>query len=289
MANDMKRFITIVETAEFDYDRRAKPMKSAPPFDGFSKRGASYRIKRNDPRYGDNPLADDAALDEADIREAVASPQLIRLHKELNKVVSDEEIKAGLSLAQSGLHKLAAILGVGPEDVHVLLSSLTQNLRDDEAAVEEAYHAYMEAADKQDPFADEPDEGSIERDALGSDTVRSASTGKSKFVQGSAATSLEKKLAQPNADQQAVLRTLMTEDAGGASFDSAIKADTGSYNFPWKLAGRHGFATAFFRRDTVVPKVKITSISDADGNDLVLPSADRRALVKQALEFIGDA
>jgi hypothetical protein len=417
MRNDMKRFIKIVETAEFDYAQRDMAKATTyPSYDEFTRRGASYRIKRNDPRFGDNPLEDAAALTEdadepltpdefrgwcgqmpPDLRETgknildviesahidlpqmkmlysvlhamcantsvhvmqgnaneevvsairyaqresgvrldiadrqvqnvvgllrlfarkietmhmaneknqarsgrtmpmsmhedVQSPQLVRLHTELNKVVSDEEIKAGLSLSQNGLHKLAGMLGVGPQDVHVLLSSLTQNLRDDDAAMEEDYHAYMEAAaDQQAPFADDPDDAdlSLEQDALGSDTVRSATTGKSKFVQGSTAAELEKKLAQPGADRQNVLRTMMAE-AEEESFDGEIQADTGSYNFPWKLAGRHGFATAFFRRDSAVPELKITSVSDAEGNEIDLPQEQRHALTQQALAFIGDA
>jgi hypothetical protein len=285
MRNDMQRFIKIVETAEFDYARRDPTKTTKYASDTFSKRGAAYRIKRNDPRFGDNPLEDDAAV----VREDVTSPQLIRLHSELNKVVSDEEIKAGLSLAQSGLHKLAGMLGIGPQDVQVLLSSLTQNLRDDDAAMEEDYHAYLEAAaDEQPPFADDPedDDLSIEQDALGSGTVRSAASGKSKFVQGTVAADLEKKLASPGADRQTVLRTMMAEEA---TFDAEIQADTGSYNFPWKLAGQHGFATAFFRRDSAKPELKITGISDAEGNDIDLPQAQRHALTQQALDFIGDA
>jgi hypothetical protein len=242
----------------------------------FSQHGAHYDITSNDPRFGDNPLENQPLLDFEDISSVE------RLHIMLNKAgVGDEEIKDHVTLSELGRQKVAARLGVGPQDVEALLGSLEQSLKDADAEMVENYHGVMAESD---------DTYTIESDALGSQTIRSGKTGKTRFVQGSAATALAAKLAQPGVDQQTILRSQMMEAEGKPGwFKQQIAADSGSYNFPWTLHGKTGFGTAFYRTDRAKPELSLTGLRDADGKDIEMSDADQNALKTQAMRFIKDA
>lgn len=271
----MRHLIRIVEAVDFDYGHRDASIGTPNPgIDAFGKHGPHYNIKRNDPRFSDNPLAVQPLLDFDS-----SSSSVERLHMMLNKAgVGDEEIKDHVTLSQLGRQKVAARLGIGPQDVDALLGSLEQSLKDTDAEMVEAYQGVME------------DDGTytVEPDALGSQTIRSGKTGKTRFLQGSAATALAAKLAQPGADEQSILRGQMME-AEGASFKEQIKAESGSYNFPWTLHGKTGFGTAFYRTDTAKPELSLSGLRDADGHDVKLSDADQKALKDQAFKFIKDA
>lgn len=285
MRADMRNYIRIVENADFDYGHRDAAMGQASSgIEAFGKHGPHYGIKSNDPRFGDNPLENQPLLD------AEGASSVERLHIMLNKAgVGDEEIKAHVTLTQLGLNKVSARLGIGPDDVEALLGSLEQSLKDADAEMVENYQGFMaEADDNTDgPF---PNTYTIEPDALGSQTVRSAKTGKTRFLQGSAATALTTKLDQPGVDQQSILRGQMMEaEAQPGSFKQQISAEAGSYNFPWNLHGKNGFATAFYRTDTAEPELTLSGLRDNDGKDVEMSDVDQNSLKDQALRFIKDA
>jgi len=283
MRADMRDYIRIAENADFDYGHRdASIGVTSPGIEAFGKHGPHYAIKPNDPRFADNPLENQPLLDGDE------SSTIERLHIMLNKAgVGDEEIKDHVTLTKLGLNKVAARLGIGPHDVTVLLGSLEQSLKDADAEMVEAYQGFMEADDDTGGPFSEP--YTVEPDALGSQTIRSAKTGKTRFLQGSAATALAAKLAQPGADQQTILRGQMMEAEPAPSFKQQISAESGSYNFPWNLHGKTGFAVAFYRTDTAKPKLALSGVRDQDGKDISMSDADQKSLKDQAMRFIKDA
>jgi hypothetical protein len=272
------------EQADFDVAQNDISLK---PFDKqeFSDRGrADLRQKRNNPRYGDNSLRDDRKelLDEFQ-----GQPQIDRVHEILSQIgVSDQQIKGGIHLTQTGLHKLAAKLGVGPEDVKLYLNSLVQQLRDaDEAEAEtltEAYYALIEAGQSGRPF--EGQNYSYEPDALGSVTIRDNLSGKAKFIQGTQANQLMAQLKTPGANEDAILAPLM--EAESDDFDDEIKADSGTYNFMWRLGTRHGMGTAMFKANGT-PPITLVDVRDDQGNEINLSPPLHKEFLRQARDFLG--
>lgn len=269
-------------------ERKALPIR---PFDfqEFTDRGkADLKIKRNDPRFGDNPLAD---VDELD--EFAGGSQIDRLHQMLtNAGVSDQQIKGGVQLTHDGKMKVAARLGIAPQDVEMYLNVITQRLRDADATSEETlteqyYHALEEdepeAGQPNSPFDDEP-RYSVEPDALGSITVRDAETGRSSFIQGSEASRVRQAL-KVSPDKQAVLAPLVEAVDSADDFWSEIKANSGTYNFVWKLHDQHGTGTVQFSTKGQ-PKLKLVDVRDSEGNPMRADPTMHGALMQQAREFI---
>jgi hypothetical protein len=131
----------IREQADFDagqtqpsklhtFDRSGSPQE-------FSDRGrADLKVRRNDPRFADNPMEDEQVeLDEF----AGGQSKIEQLHDMLNRAeISDQQIRGGVNLTQIGKNKVAARLGIGPHDVTMYLNSLIQQLRnEDEDSIEQ--------------------------------------------------------------------------------------------------------------------------------------------------------
>jgi hypothetical protein len=88
-------------------------------------------------------------------------------------------------------------------------------------------------------------------------------------------------------DQQAVLAPLVeATDESAADFWSEIKANSGTYNFIWKLHGQHGTGTVMFHAEDG-PELKLVDVRDGDGNVMSVDAAMHRALMQQARDFIG--
>jgi hypothetical protein len=98
------------------------------------------RIRPNDARFGDNPLAgpgEGASLDE--FADDEITPQLDQLHQALMRAgLTDLEIRQGIDLSHAGKAKVAARLGLGTEEVDTLINSLTEKLRDEDASSTDA-------------------------------------------------------------------------------------------------------------------------------------------------------
>jgi hypothetical protein len=274
--------------------------------DEYSLKGhADQKIKPNAPRFADNPMQDDPddddaveiVLDEYSIMGRLA--KVDRLHDLLADAgISDQEIKQGVKLTDVGLHKVAAALGVGPDDIRLFIQTLTQQLRDAdkdemESDLGEAYRQFMDEDemlyDDDSEFAPGERRGdhlSAETDYLGDVTVRSAQTGKSKFYQGSAAAGITKALqGADDEEKQAVLAPLMEKDVGYA--DEIASSNSGTYNFPWTFRTQHGFATAQFSSGTDgEPKLKLLSVRDSGGDEMPPDRQMHAALLVQAREFI---
>jgi hypothetical protein len=264
-------------------DRKALPIR---PFDfqEFTDRGkADLKIKRNDPRFGDNPLSDHT---EEELDEFASGSQIERLHQMLTRIgVSDQQIKGGIDLTQRGKNRVAGRLGISPNDVKMYLDGITQKLRKADAASEETLtEQYYKTIDEDEagqsarPF-DEP-RYSMEPDALGSITVRDAQTGRSSFIQGAEASRVRQALKSAP-DKQAVLAPLVEAD----DFLHEIKASSGTYNFIWNLGGKHGTGTAQFSTKGT-PKLKLVDVRDAEGEAMAPDPAMHRALMQQARAFI---
>jgi len=311
----------LTEQADFDqglHDPSKLHALDAKPGTGeFSDRGrADLKIRPNDPRFADNPLANYALLDEF----AEGSSEIDRLHQMLTKAgVSDQQIRGGISLTQGGKIKVAARLGIGPHDVEMYLNSLAQQVRDTdaddmEAALAEQYYNAVNTIDEADvdhrhgkdrqtvqrqikraeagrserPFELAEDRYSYEQDALGSVTIRDAITGRSAFIQGARAARLLSQLKSRTADQDGLLAPLIEglEDAPVADFWDEIEAQAGSYNFQWKRPDQHGTGTVLFQTKGQ-PTLRLVDVRDAEGNEIAADHAMRQDLLQQARDFIG--
>ena len=295
----------------------------------FSDRGrADTKVRPNDPRFADNPMADKPTNDERLLDEFAGGTQIDRLHDILNKIgISDQQIRGGVPLSQGGKMKLAGRLGVGPEDIDMYMNSLEQQLRDEDAnslenlteqyynavnvideddAESEAEHGTAksdrealddlhdqeverEAGQPKRPF--DEDRYSYEPDALGSVTVRDATSGKSTFVQGAQASRLLAALKRQKGNADAILAPLAetldeTPTDGGDSFWGEIKADTGTYNFQWEINGQHGTGTAMFQAKGK-PKMQLVDVRDMHGNEIEADPVMQHQLQQQASAFIG--
>jgi hypothetical protein len=298
------------EQADFDVSRNPDRLR---PFDKqeFSDRGrADTKVRANDPRFADNPM-DDERLDEFAEDDAT----LDRLHQMLSNLgVTDQQIVAGpLKLTHDGYRKAAARLGVSPDNVKVYLNTLTQNLRDAEdedeenqlllgsmgmSGLAEQYYNAVNAIDEEDedteagqpnpPFA-QPDRFSYEPDALGSLTVRDATTGRSKFVQGAEASGLLNRLKAPGANRAAILAPIVEKALPDSKPDfwPEIRADAGTYNFMWKLGTQHGSGTVMFHAGHG-PNLELVDVRDDDGNEMDVDGAMHRELLDQARDFLGN-
>lgn len=289
--NHMKHFMGIIREAVADE---------------YSIKGhGDIKIRRNDPRFSDNPLAygeneEPVELDEFDSSTTEGRGMIDRLHDLLHGAgVGDPEIKLGIQLTPEGVHKIAARLGNGPDEVTMLLASLKQELSDQEenSDVAESYRQFMETEmpDTAHPFkvaADEDDEHfSAETDYLGDVTVRSSKRAKEKYFQGSQAASITAKLKSADDETKAdVLRPLIEDDLeSGTNFRNEIMSDSGTYNFPWKLDGHTGFGTVLYSTAGDHPQLKLISVRDGAGDDVDINAQVHKELLLQAEGFIGDA
>lgn len=282
--------------------------------DEYSTKGhAGMKVRQNDPRFGDNPMRSPEEDEFEELDEFVSDStaglaKMDRLHDIFKDAeVSDQEIKQGIQLSNAGMHKVAAALGTSPEEIRLLMSSLTQHLRDrdnnaDDESLREQYRRFIEAEETtpaRRPFDDDadlatdPDRLSAESDYLGDVTVRSSKLAKSKFYQGSKAAGITSELdaAHDDAQKQAILRPLIEDDEAetGQGFADEINSDSGSYNFPWKLDGRSGFGTMTYSVVGGKPSMRLISIRDVAGDDVDADSHMRHELLKQARNFIPDA
>lgn len=279
--------------------------------DQYSTRGhADVRIKRNDPRFGDNPLAYDdddmEELDEFDGSTVGNRSKLDRLHEMLSRAgVSDHEISLGIDLTDEGKHKVAARLGGSPDEVDLLLRALSQSVRDEDNTLEE-YTDFVEEGSTP-PFSDAADNDpqrrvSAEVDGLGNLKMLSAKTGRERYYQGSEAQDVADKvrsLRKNPGKQQALLRSMMNEDdedapptgtekqpASDYRTEIESQARGGSYNFQWRYNGHSGFATVAYTSDGEKPHLELISVRDGGGDD-VHPDAKMKAdLTQQAQKAI---
>jgi hypothetical protein len=221
----------------------------------------------------------------------------------LNNIpISDQQMKGGISLTQAGKMKVAARLGIGPREVEMYLNVITQQLRDrdetdTEASLSEQYYNAVNVMDEDEEagHADRPfdrSEGrySYEPDALGSITIRDSLTGHTAFIQGAAASKLMAQLKMP-IDHDRILAPLVetlddTVDPPVDDFWDEIHANSGSYNFQWKLANQHGTGTVQFQANNKM-KLTLIDVRDENGDEINADDAMQRELIHQARKFIG--
>lgn len=71
------------------------------------------------------------------------------------------------------------------------------------------------------------------------------------------------------------------------SFHAEIHTPGGSYNFPWRADGRHGYATARYRGRGKEMKIDILSIRDHEGEEVADAGHLGEVVHEQAIAFIG--
>jgi hypothetical protein len=120
-------------------------------------------------------------------------------------------------------------------------------------------------------------------------TVRDASTGRSKFVQGAAASGLMNRLKAPGANRAAILAPIVEKALPDSKSDfwPEIKADAGTYNFMWKLGAQHGTGTVMFHAGHG-PNLELVDVRDNEGNEMDVDSGMHRELLDQARNFLGN-
>jgi hypothetical protein len=72
-------------------------------------------------------------------------------------------------------------------------------------------------------------------------------------------------------------------------FTDEIASNSGSYNFPWKVAGQSGFGTMQYSVVSGKPSMRLISVRDTKGDDLDADKQMRHQLLIQARNFIPDA
>lgn len=321
---EMRRLQRLLETAEFDHGQDAPTEPFA--LDGgkadaeTTDKGRAATVTRyTSARSGDNALRD--LLDE-DAEGGVVD----RLEVMLRKAgIGDDEMRAGIALTPAGQQKAAARLGIGADEVPLLLDSLATKLSDaaaqDDRAYESAYATAMAEADERYGY---------EKDGMGSVTVRDATTGKETYLQGSQAADLLTRLQQHPDATQAILSTLApllevaapsgdaldapspaeialrrkilrrgpgrrseapaapVDEAEDGSYLAEMRHDQGSFNFAWKESGTHGTGTAGYQFDGGKIKIKLLGVRDASGEPLRPDPGLRRKLERVAHEYVQD-
>ena len=177
--SDMRKLIKIVEGVDpIEAEKRRGPKKKEKPVeenadaddmygdsseldtfgrqDGqeFTDRGRGNVKPRHgmDARFADNPMGDEQ-LDEfaPGLNDPGFTPdasQLDQLHTQLNRVgYSDQAIEQGVQFTDEGKKKIAAIMGISPDEVEMLVASLIQKVRDDSNrdtdALIDDYYSFM--------------------------------------------------------------------------------------------------------------------------------------------------
>lgn len=97
----------------------------------------------------------------------------------------------------------------------------------------------------------------------------------------------EERVRAKRAARKDVAESIMLDEE--TSFQDELASNGGSYNFPWRHNGHHGFATARFKGRGANMEVKVVSIRDNDGNMVEgHDMAMQKAVQQQAIDFIGD-
>lgn len=208
---------------------------------------------------------------------------LDRLHNFMSSAgIEDREIMAGVELKPIGYQRLASLMKVSVKDVHMLVNELITKLRKD-SRVSEDYELSL----------NEDGRYAYEEDYLKNVTIRDIETGEETFLKGSEAAELLNAL-KSGAEEQEILAHYasqpITEDdefeADTDNYDQEIESKSGTYNFPWKVESLHGTATVIYSDDA---RLKLISVRDADGDEVSMNDIDVNALLRQAMDFIGDA
>ncbi len=212
---------------------------------------------------------------------AGATSDVDRLRIILNTKLTDDQIVGGVDLSQSGMQKVAARLGVAASDVPTLMKSLrskiSRELRDDET----------KALSEDERFSMEPD-------ILGNVTVRDGVSGRSVVLRGDEAAKARMAYKRGGAaalrDFLPISETVLAEfqaENGDFSFDEEIASTSrgGTFNFPWRAAGRHGFGTARFDRTGTVTRV--LHVSDANGEPIQPDTSLLEQIKRVAQDFVG--
>lgn len=205
----------------------------------------------------------------------------------LNKSgIGDELIRNGAKLRPAGYQRLGRAMGVSPHDAKDIYIQLIGHLRD--TGIEEDYSRFMEGDERY----------GFEKDFLGNVTIRDTVSGEDKFLSGDQSTELLSML-EAGGDEQAILAQFMQGDSlneddeeleEDENYDQEIATSFGTYNFPWKIQGDSGFATASYGGSDDPKKMRIMSVSDSRGDQIAQPSPELIAeLKKQAIAFIGQA
>ena len=265
---------------KYDYGHRGpKPKDFAIKSYDFQSR--SDMPVRQTSGYGDNAMSD-VTVKEDYIGSAVDS-----FHDQLRKAnVSDDMIRQGATLTARGFQKIAALLSLSDNDVKGLLTTLRARLstKGPNALLGEATSPRY----------------SWEHDGMGSVTIRDGKTGSEHFIGGSGGFSILQKvenLVPGSPDEQVFLasqignadRLFENEMLDGNEFMDEIKSDVGSFNFPWKLDGKHGTGTAEYRgNDRGDFKVLVADLRDQNGEGIDDENIKRR-VHDQAVRFIPQA
>lgn len=215
-----------------------------------------------------------------------------QLHELLNSAnVRNEEIKGGIRLGETGYEKISRKLGVDRAEVDRLLLLLARKIESDEergiideaAAVRFAYEA----------------------DYLHNVTIRDGRSGEENYFGGSEAVAILDALdgldvASRQAQEilgtwmhhkvpsKALHEALFAESAARATLAREIRNDIGSFNFPWKIGGKSGTATAAYTGDKDQFRLKVIDARDRNGDEVELDEKTLSLLRSQALDFIGD-
>jgi hypothetical protein len=211
---------------------------------------------------------------------------LDRLQNIINDAgIDDHEIIGGAEFSHAGYQKIATKMGVSFKDIHSMINLLIEKLRK-ENSVQEDYEKLLDD--------DSDDRFSYEKDFLGNVTIRDSHTGDDVFLRGQQSAKLLHELIVSD-DEQEVLAQYMAdpinedEDEEGdadSTYEPEIDAGGGSYNFPWTLEGAHGTATAVY---SGTGTIKIVSVRDEDGVEVEITIDLSKALMPQAVAFIGKA
>lgn len=82
--------------------------------------------------------------------------------------------------------------------------------------------------------------------------------------------------------------TSQTEDTIPSDIKAEIESDVGTMEFPFKIEGKSGYATAAYKFDGTRFYIKIADAYDENGDMIGLSEEEKKLVRTQAIDFIGD-
>jgi hypothetical protein len=206
MEDVMEGFNPVDEEAEYDYgtddyyDPESKTFKKM-PIEFVDKGKADLEQKTNNPRYGDNSLKDVTVNEDLSVDENLKLDELQTILN--NAGISDDEIISGIAgLKPDAKARVAEQLGVPLQHVDFMINELSTKLSHED---EKNYSLFSESYLKEQykKLFEEDDRFGYQEDALGNVTINDTLTGNSKFIEGTEAQDLLRKLfSNPNNTQK---------------------------------------------------------------------------------------
>lgn len=242
--------------------------------DAYDFNGKSANDAPTQGTYADNIMDDPSGMNEGDNADLLIQLQGI-LNDECD--LDDDAIARAPRLSASAIGKLGIRFGMGAPKVQKLFLDLVNSLVADKRHVNEA----MDDIDTP--------RYSMEEDSMGNMIISDAVTGKSMTLMDQDAHEVKEKIEAGDDNEQEILHDTMHGDSNLKESDDGFGSDTSTYNFPWRLAGKHGTATGKFSGSGDSFQMKVISVRDETGEEIDASAPMMSRLTQIGMDFINHA